>query len=64
MSDLYGGLEQKVGQIIALCDALRVENHQLRDRLGALEEEKQALAERMLAARERLEGLMDKLPAE
>ena len=64
MSDPFGGLEQKVGQIIALCDALRIENHQLRDRVGVLEEEKQTLAQRMSAARERLEGLMDRLPAE
>jgi cell division protein ZapB len=57
-------LEQKVEQIVALCDALRAENHRLRDRVGTLEGEKQALAERMTTARARLEGLMDKLPAE
>jgi cell division protein ZapB len=57
-------IEQKVEQIIALCDALRAENHRLRDRVGTLEGEKQTLTERMTVARTRLEGLMDKLPEE
>jgi len=58
------GLERKVAQVVAMCAQLRAENHRLRDRVGALEKEKQALAERMTAARERLEDLMDKLPTE
>lgn len=62
MNDPLGGLEQKVEQVIALCDALRAENHRLRDRVGMLEGEKLSLAERMTTARVRLEGLMDKLP--
>jgi cell division protein ZapB len=64
MNEELGGLEDKVTQVIALCDALRAENHQLRDRVDALEDEKRALAERMTTARTRLEGLMDRLPPE
>lgn len=64
MNEELGGLEDKVTQVIALCDTLRAENLRLRDRVGALEHEKADLAGRMTAARERLEGLMDKLPAE
>lgn len=64
MKEVLGGLEEKVTQVIALCDSLRAENHQLRDRIGLLESEKQALAERMTVARSRIEALMDKLPAE
>lgn len=64
MNEMLGGLEDKVTQVIALCDSLRAENHKLRDRIGELEEEKQDLAERMTTARERLELLVDKLPAE
>jgi cell division protein ZapB len=64
MNEELGGLEDKVTQVIALCDALRAENHQLRDRVGALEDEKRALTERMDTARTRLEGLMDRLPPE
>lgn len=64
MNTPLASLEQKVEQIVALCEALRAENHRLRDRVGTLEGEKQGLAERMTTARTRLEGLMDKLPAE
>jgi cell division protein ZapB len=64
MNAPLASLEQKVEQIVALCTALRAENHRLRDRVGTLEGEKQALAERMTTARVRLEGLMDKLPEE
>ncbi len=64
MNEELGGLEDKVTQVIALCDALRAENHRLRDRVDALEDEKRALAERMSTARTRLEGLMDRLPPE
>ncbi|MCX8085440.1 MAG: cell division protein ZapB [Rhodocyclaceae bacterium] len=58
------GLERKVAQIIDLCASLRAENRRLRERVGALEDEKQALLARMNEARGRLEALLDKLPAE
>ncbi len=64
MNDELGSLEGKVEQIIAMCNSLRMENHRLHDRVGELEEEKQSLAERMTEARIRIEGLMDRLPAE
>ncbi|MFN4147949.1 MAG: hypothetical protein ACK4E4_00175 [Rhodocyclaceae bacterium] len=57
-------LERKVEQIIALCETLRAENRQLRERVGALENEKHGLIERMTLARVRLEGLIDRLPPE
>lgn len=64
MSDEFSGLENKVTQVIALCDALRAENHRLRELVGTLENEKAELATRMATARTRLEGLMERLPAE
>ena len=64
MNEELVGLEGKVAQVVALCASLREENHRLRDRVGLLEDEKEALAERMSEARSRLEGLMDRLPAE
>jgi uncharacterized protein (TIGR02449 family) len=64
MNDELGGLESKVTQVIALCDVLRAENHRLRERVDVLEKEKADLAERMLTARTRLEGLVERLPAE
>ncbi len=60
----FASLEQKIEQIVALCAALRAENHRLRDRVGTLEGEKQGLTERMTTARTRLESLMDKFPTE
>lgn len=63
MNERLGRLDAKVEQVVALCAALRSENSQLRDRISLLEEEKETLAERMTEARQRLEGLMDKLPA-
>ncbi len=64
MNDELGGLESKVTQVIALCDALRAENLRLRERVDLLEKEKADLAERMVTARTRLEGLMERLPPE
>jgi cell division protein ZapB len=64
MNDELGRLEGKVEQIIALCDSLRAENHRLQGRVATLEVEKQGLAARMTEARGRIEGLMERLPAE
>ncbi|MCX7896907.1 MAG: cell division protein ZapB [Rhodocyclaceae bacterium] len=62
MDELLAGLEDKIARLIAQCNALRVENRQLRERLIALEEEKERLAQRMSAARQRLEALAQRLP--
>lgn len=57
-------LEAKVERVAAFCEELRAENHTLRERLADLEREKEALVARMTTARERIETIMDKLPAE
>lgn len=57
-------LEAKVERVASFCEELRAENHALRERIAGLEQEKEALATRMTTARERLENVMDKLPAE
>jgi uncharacterized protein (TIGR02449 family) len=57
-------LERKVEQVVAFCEQLREENHALRLRVAGLEQEKEALVERMGTARERLESIMERLPAE
>ena len=57
-------LEAKVERVAEFCEQLRAENHTLRERIENLEREKADLAARMTNARERLETLMDKLPAE
>lgn len=55
-------LEAKVERVVAFCEALRAENHALRERVSGLERENRALAERMTTARERIETIMEKLP--
>lgn len=57
-------LEAKVERVAAFCEELRAENHALRERIAGLEHDKEMLAARMTTARERLETIMDKLPAE
>jgi len=57
-------LEAKIEQVVAFCQELRTENLALRERVAGLEQEKQALTGRMTTARERLETIMEKLPAE
>jgi cell division protein ZapB len=57
-------LERKVEQIVAVCASLRDENQALRAHVAGLEVEKAALAKKVGLARERLEGLMARLPDE
>ena len=57
-------LERKVEQIVAVCASLRGENQILRAHVAGLEAEKAALARTVDIARERLEGLMARLPDE
>ncbi len=55
-------LETKIEQAIALIHQLRAENEVLRNQMVAAEAERLHLRQTMTAARERLEGLMDKIP--
>ncbi len=57
-------LETKIEQAVALIHQLRAENEVLRNQMVAAEAERLHLRQTMTAARERLEGLMDKLPEE
>jgi FtsZ-binding cell division protein ZapB len=55
-------LEAKIDQAVALIHQLRAENEVLRNQMAAAESERLHLRQTMTAARERLEGLMDKIP--
>ncbi|MPN31793.1 hypothetical protein SDC9_179268 [bioreactor metagenome] len=55
-------LEAKIEQVVALVHQLRAENEVLRNQMVAAEAERLHLRQTMTAARERLEGLMDKIP--
>lgn len=64
MSQDLALLEKKLDQFLAFCDGLRAENRALRNRVAKLEEERQVLLAKIESARNRLEALMDKIPAE
>ena len=55
-------LEAKIEQVVALVHQLRAENEVLKNQMVAAEAERMHLRQTMTAARERLEGLMDKMP--
>lgn len=62
MNAEISALEQKVEELIALCRSLRAENRELRSRLAGAEGENRQLAEKVSAARSRLEALVARLP--
>lgn len=64
MSVSLDHLEQKVEQIVAVCATLRTENQTLRAHVVGLEAEKVALTQKIDITRERLEGVMARLPEE
>ena len=55
-------LEAKIEQVVALVHQLRAENEVLKNQMVAAEAERLHLRQTMTVARERLEGMMDKLP--
>ncbi|GAB4164820.1 MAG: hypothetical protein OHK0026_12640 [Rhodocyclaceae bacterium] len=63
MEKSIAALELKVEQLLSLYERLAWENRELRSRAVSLEDERRHLAERMAAARERLEALKGRLPA-
>jgi uncharacterized protein (TIGR02449 family) len=56
------GLEEKVGRMLAYCEALAKENHALRSRVEDLESERRRLTEKIEAVSRRIEGLMAQIP--
>lgn len=55
-------LEQKVTQLILLCDTLRAENAELRLSLNTVESDSATLKSNMAKASERIESLLGNLP--
>ncbi|WP_306602851.1 hypothetical protein [Azonexus sp.] len=62
MNSEFEALEAKIEQVVALVHQLRAENEVLKNQMAAAEEERLHLRSTMTAARERLEGLMEKIP--
>ena len=62
MNSELEALEAKIEQVVALVHQLRAENDVLKNQMTGAESERLHLRQTMTAARERLEGLVDKLP--
>jgi cell division protein ZapB len=57
-------LEDKVNQVVALCQRLRSDNHDLRQQLAATLNDNKQLAEKIGVASARLESLLTQIPDE
>jgi cell division protein ZapB len=57
-------LEDKIGQFVALCQRLRVDNQQLRQELASAVNESKRLEEKISTAATRLETLLSHIPAQ
>ena len=62
MNTELAALEAKIDQVVALVHQLRAENEVLKNQIAAADAERLHLHRTMTAARERLEGLMERLP--
>lgn len=58
----FSSLEAKVAQFVALCERLRAENSDLRQKLAAAQSDAKRLNEKIDGARVRIEGLLNRLP--
>lgn len=58
----FNSLEAKVAQFVSLCERLRAENVELRRELAAARTDARKLHEKIDGAKERLEGLLSRLP--
>jgi cell division protein ZapB len=58
----FSSLEAKVAQFVALCERLREENRELKQKLAAAQSDAKRLNEKIDGAKSRLEGLLNRLP--
>jgi len=62
MDSELAGLEEKLGQLVQRLNVLRAENRELRQQLAARTDENSRLAEKLAAARTRIEALLKQIP--
>ena len=62
METEINGLDEKVQQLAQLCQKLRTDNSELRQRLVSAKHENQRLNENITTATSRLETLLEKMP--
>jgi cell division protein ZapB len=58
----FNSLEAKVAQFVDLCERLRAENRELKQKLIAAQNDAKRLNEKIDGATARLEGLLSRLP--
>ena len=58
----FSSLEAKVAQFVALCERLRAENRELKQKLVAAQNDAKRLNEKIDGAKSRIEGLINRLP--
>jgi cell division protein ZapB len=58
----FSSLEAKVAQFVALCERLREENRELKQKLAAAQSDAKRLNDKIDGAKSRLEGLLNRLP--
>lgn len=57
-------LEDKISQLVQLCQRLRADNLHLRQEMAGVQNENHLLAEKIGAAKSRLEHLLQQIPEE
>lgn len=62
MDTEISALEDKIRQATQLCRSLRDENRELRQQLADVETYRKKLSEKIDSARDRLEGLLQRIP--
>ncbi len=62
MDEEFESLEAKVSQFVQMCERLRVENMELRQQLAMASNDAKRLNDKIDGARNRLEGLLARLP--
>lgn len=62
METELSSLEDKIRQAAQLCQRLREENVELRQRMAQLANDNKRLAEKVTGAKERLEQLLSRIP--
>jgi cell division protein ZapB len=62
MDEELEALDERIRQLIQLCQALRKENIKLRQQVATAENANRVLVEKISMARGRMEGLLDKTP--
>ena len=62
MDEEFESLEAKVSQFVQMCERLRAENMELRQQLAMASNDAKRLNDKIDGARNRLEGLLARLP--